>query len=239
MARVEAERDRARAVRDRNAAMIKQSRVSKEEYETGEFNLVAAEATVVREQARLAEADALLRQGRSSSATTRDDNAAAVGSGSPRTLDDWRDQVEWWELQLRGKISKLPFAQIKVDLADQNAKITATLADQGRVEKIRTVQAEADLQLARAELAAGQFEVNEAELRLKQAKNRLEQETAKVKREAERAWDRVVWSTKMMEKGELVNRVQLAEDRNRYVDLMTQLDPNFQPEPAPPAESPQ
>ena len=65
VARVEAERDRARVVTGNITHLfnLKDQAIPQMEVQQEEFKLAAAEATVVREQARLAEADALLGAG--------------------------------------------------------------------------------------------------------------------------------------------------------------------------------
>ena len=235
--RVEAERDLAGAEDTRNKTLLKQGAgfVSKEVLAMTQFKLAAAEATVVREKARLAEADALLAQAKEASTTARDTDLA-MDSGSPRTLADWRDQVELLEFQLRRNTTKLSRSQNKVNLADQQIERANEQVERGAVKQEMEKQAKANLELAQAELATTKFAVEATELQLKQTNHRLDQEEDRIKREVERARDRMEWSRKMIDRG--VRSIEFKTDRARYDDLMSQLDPNYKPEPALPVEPP-
>ena len=222
VARVEAERDLAGVQTDRNTALIEKGPdyVSQEERKTAQFKLVAAEATVAREKARLAEADALLAQAKSAPTTTGN-----PGPDSPRTLADWRDQVELLDSQIEGKRDAVVEEKNRQNFADQEVIRIKALVDRNAVEPAVLERARADRAARIRAVGVTLREFMETEVQLKQAKNRLDQEEARIKHDIQRARDRLEWSTKMREKG-YVSSAQVAEDRLHYLDMMSRLDPS-------------
>ncbi len=230
--RVEAERDQAKLEAKNTDELVRGRGVSPRESALYQIKLKAAEAAVAREQAKLAEANAMLDQVKAPQAA---DPSEAVAGGKPVVaLGDYRDLVDLAEMQVQFKQVELHQAETKADRAKKYLDARASMAREGRITQTEWANTQSDHSQAQYEVSLKQIEVREAELRLKQAKRRAYSEEAQLKRLAERAKDRLDWSRKMFQKG-YVSAATFRQDRDQYDDLMFQLDPNYQPEPESPA----
>lgn len=221
----EARRDLAKAATDRNSTLQKQNAnfVSREEDAAAQANLRVAEAEVDREKAKLAEADLMLDQAKA--APTAAPEAAAVGGKPPVILSDHRELVELAELLVQIKRVELQKAESKVNRVKALVEIRRTLAKEGRITNLMMVDTENDYSTAQDEFRIKEVEVRETELRLKQAKRRAEGEEVRLKRLAERS------KAELERAGTRVQRAQISYEefiaiRDRYDDLMFQLDPD-------------
>ncbi len=156
------------------------------------------------------------------------------GIRTPFTLHNWRDQIAWAEMQVRGKSTRLDRARTQAARAEQEQERIKQEVTRGVVPQTDGERAKATHQQALDDVATASFELEEAEFQLNRAKQHYEAEQVKVKRDVERARDRVEWSRKMRAQG-YVSQASFTADVDHYNDLMTQLDPNFKPAPVEPS----
>ncbi len=182
-----------------------------------------AEAEVASKKAELVEVDLTLdRAGR------RPGPGPDPIPAAPSTLADFRDAVELMEVQLQGKQADLRQAESKVGFARRQFERIKALADRGAVEARLPDEAGANLRIAEGEADRKKADVLEFEVRLKQSRRRAEAEEARLRREVDRAkadLDRTEQMHKMM----IIGERPLQAARDRYDDLMFQLDPKHAP----------
>ncbi len=212
---VEAERERAQAELKRTAALHDRNAITDDHYERVQANTKVAEAAVAREQAKLVEAEALLDQ----ATTGATGNRNVASPESPVALREYRDLADLAAFQIQVKQAEVRQAETKLSQAKAKAVQRGPLSQ---------VEADVPIRLAQDEVGIKRAELGEANLRAQQARRRAEAELVRVKRLAERARDRLDWSRSMAQKG-YVSKATLHEDRDRYDDLMLQIDSNYKP----------
>ena len=223
--KAEAQRDLARAVVDRNELLLKKgpNYVRREEIAKGEGELKVAEAEVASKKAELVEVDLTLdRAGR------RPGPGPDPIPAAPSTLADFRDAVELMEVQLQGKQADLRGAEVKFSTARNLFEGRKPLATEGRITQSVWFETEAGLQAAQAEVDRKKADVLEFEVRLKQSRRRAEAEEARLRREVDRA-KADLDHTEQLHKMMMIGERPLQAARDRYDDLMFQLDPKHDP----------
>ena len=148
-----------------------------------------------------------------------------------------RDLVELKTLQRDNKRAEKDEAQGLVDSARRERDRVDQLVQRNAVGTGELDKAKDKVREAENQIAQFDREIAVAELGLDQAKRRVEAEMVRVRREAERAKTRLDWAEKMHAKGYL-STAEFDAARDRYDDLVFQLDPNHKPTPAavPPVE---
>ena len=158
--------------------------------------------------------------------------AATVAVAIAGTLAELRDAVELAEAQLQGKRAELRVSEAKLDLARAQFERFKILLKRMAISQEEYARGEGELKLVEIELDQKKAEVAEFEIRLKQSKRRVEAEEVRLKRmvartkiELDRALRLFQTTVTTSEKFEAI--------RDRYDDLMLQLDPNHVPTPTP------
>ncbi|WP_435018158.1 M56 family metallopeptidase [Tundrisphaera sp. TA3] len=164
--------------------------------------------------------------------STNRDRTEDAEAPARTSLADLRDSVELAELQVANLRKESDRIQHGLSRArDRRANLTAD-RPVGSEARTNADRLDAEIDDLRDRAARLESELPEAELRLKQARRRVEAEEARIRREIERAKSRLDWAEKMFS-NKVMSEANFNEIRDRYDDLMIQIDPDHKPTPTP------
>jgi len=230
----EARRDRAQAGAKNSDALFQRNGIGRGENDLYQADLRAAEAEVDREKAKLAEADLILDQAKTPQTAPSE---AATASGKPDVLlSDHRELVELAELMVQIKRVELQKAESKVNQVKALVEVRRTFAKEGRITNLLMVETENNYSTAQDEFRIKEVELREAELRLKQARRRAEGEEVRLKRLAERSKAELERARTRVQRSQ-ISYEEFIAIRDRYDDLMFQLDPDHKASNVEPGDS--
>lgn len=241
LAKAEAGRNLANAVVARNRRLVEKGRqyVSAEEEARAEAELRVADAEVDIRKAALAEAEVDLRRvtpegvGEEASPPTlygpvRDAADVAEARASGSALAYLRDAVDLRRMDLESRTieGKTAARSAQREREYQKSQAQQNLLSAAERERIEDRVRDAEEREGRAVR-----EVAAAELHLVQAERRAKAEEDRLRRDAGRAKARLVQFESLYRRGAL-GRAEYDAARDRYDDLMSEIDPDHKPTPA-------
>ena len=233
MKKSEARLELARQEMQRAKRLMTNHAIGQQEFDRVVADSEVAQADVARKKADLDEADVFLNQSkRRLGVAPTSTRAASAKPAQAATLPELRDAVELMEVQIQGKRAELRGVEAKAAFAKGRLARMKDLVSRKVVGSEGADEAEANAKAAESELETKQAGVLEFEIRLKHARRWAEVAEAQLRRDIERANDRLKWSEDMFKKG-FVSRGQYLADRMTYDEYMSQLDPKYVPPPVP------